>query len=201
MEEQETTEEGKGVPTKKTSHEAFFGTMLLISGILLLLLLLGGIGFGGYYGWQEKKEQGALPSIGGLSTLESASPQQKEKDEKEKSPTADSGQPVSVTGMTEEQIGVKAKGTDVRVLNGGAAKGSAGSVVTLLEKEGYTKVALGNTTGNYTGVVVYFGTGLEKEAEVVKKSLLKTYPKAETKAALLDNKETTVGAITVILGK
>ena len=51
------------------------------------------------------------------------------------------------------------------------------------------------------GTVVYFSDGLDGEADTVKKTLFKIYPKTETKPALKENAETTKGAITVIIGK
>jgi hypothetical protein len=100
----------------------------------------------------------------------------------------------------ENDAAMKAKNTDIKVLNGGAAKGSAGVVAEALKKAGYTKVTTGNTLGDYTGTTVYFSVGLDQEAGAVKQALL-SWPATVTKEAPQGNKETAQAPLTVIVGK
>lgn len=188
-----TTDSQEGV--SKRSHESLFGMLLFLGIALVLLVLIGGVVWGGYRGFRLNKEQTALPSIGSLQT----------KEEQEAEPAKEELKPAPVEPTmpvaSDQVVMTKAKGTDIKVLNGGAAKGSATTAAEALKKDGYTKVITGNTVKDYTGVVVYYAAGLEKEAGVVKTTLSKVYPKAETKAALKDNTETSQAVITIILGK
>jgi hypothetical protein len=173
------------------SRESLFGTLLFTGMVFMVLVVLGVIGFWGYRSWQVNKEQADLPSIAALPMTE----------EKQVTPPVKEEPQETKEGPTPEEVIRKAKGTEIKVLNGGAAKGSAAVVGDVLKKDGYTKVTVGNTTGNYTGTVVYFTTGLEKEAGVVKELLFKNYPKTVAQEALSNNKETSQAPITVILGK
>ena len=152
----------------------------------------------GYRGFQLNQKQSALPSIGSLSVREGSETATDPTQEVTKEPTPEPGEKAT---PSDEKVLSQAKNTEVKVLNGGAAKGSAATGAELLTKGGYTKVTTGNTVSNYTGVTVYYAAGLEEQAGIVREALLKTYPKAEIKPALKDNKETSQGAITVILGK
>lgn len=188
------TEERVG---SKHSNEPFFGTLLFSFLALILLAVVAGAAWGVYRGFRLNQEQTALPSIGSLSVQE------------EKVETPEPPKTVKETPTSQENpqvapdatVLLKAKGTDVKVLNGGAAKGSAGTVAESLKKAGFTKVTSGNALKDYTGVTVYYAAGLDKEAQSLKMEVAKTYPKAEAKAALKDNAETTQANLTVILGK
>lgn len=177
----------------KPSREPLFGKLLFA---LLILLILGTIGvlvWGGYHGFRMTKEEAALPSIATLPREEVTeavvTPEEPAKEAESVKPT-----------FSEDQV-KKAKATDLKVLNGGAAKGSAGTLAETLKKAGYTKAVAGNTLKDYTGTVVYFATGLDTEAAIVKEALLATYPKAEVKPADKGNTETTQAPLTIILGK
>ncbi|MDP3957105.1 MAG: hypothetical protein Q8Q10_01200, partial [bacterium] len=65
----------------------------------------------------------------------------------------------------------------------------------------YSKASAGNTINNYTGTVVYYAVGLEKEAAIIKESVVKKYPQAKILSADIKNKETSVSQITIIIGK
>ncbi len=177
----------------KSSRQPLFGALLFWGLFLIFGVLIGGVIWGGYLSWNFTKDQAALPSISGLpqGSDESLAPVTR----------IEAAPIVASEPDTEGESLKKTKGIDIQVLNGGAAKGSAGTVAENLKKDGFTKVTVGNTVNNYTDTVVYYAVGHESEADAVKKSLLKSYPKAETKSALQNNKETTVGTITVILGK
>lgn len=173
-----------------SSHGALWGTLLFIIFWVSFLGVLVWLGWIGYRMWHQKQEEVSLPSIAALPTKPVT---------EEQTPTPESP---AVTPAPEAPKQSETNwGRDIKVLNGGAAKGSANTVADILKKAGYTKVAAGNSAGNYTGTVVYFATGLENEAAAVQKVLLKSYPKTETKAALKGNSDTAAAVITVILGK
>ena len=86
-------------------------------------------------------------------------------------------------------------------MNGGAAKGSAGSLADFLKKEGYNKITIGNTLNNYTGAILYYAPDVEKEVASIKENVAKKYPQIKTLPADIKNKETSVAQVTIILGK
>lgn len=186
---------------KDSSHESLFGAMLLSGMILLLLAFVGGASWLAYTKWWKvTKEADARPSIIGLSLAEKERAE-KEKAAEEKIEAAKEEQKSAEALPKDPAAVTAAKAAILSVLNGGAAKGSAGTLVETIKKEGFAKAVVGNATGDYMGVVIYHKAGLEKEAEVVRESVAKTYPKAEVKVAVTTNKETSVSPITVILGK
>ncbi len=86
-------------------------------------------------------------------------------------------------------------------MNGGAAKGTAGTVAEMLKQAGYTKVTPGNTVKDYSGTVIYHAAGLEQEAAALKEALIKKYPTVSISPAVAGNKETSMAPLTVIIGK
>lgn len=180
----------KNIASARPSRQPLFGTLLFGGLVIMMLVVVALLSWWGYRGWKQAQEQSALPSIATLPMTE---------EKKESAAPVEEESPVME--LSQEAIMNKAKETDIKVLNGGAAKGSAGVVGEALKKEGYTKISVGNTTGNYTGTTVYFASGLDQEAAILKTTLLKSYPKAEAKPALADNKETSAASLTVILGK
>lgn len=195
MEEQQIpkSEEGKITPPT-SSHESLFGALLFGMMILLTLGAVGLIGWSAYRGFRVTEERGALPSIATLPAQEAAGEKTSET-----VPVSESKEVVPV--VSAEESLKKARATDIKVLNGGAAKGSASVAADILKKDGCTKVTTGNTTSDYVGVTVYFLSAFEQEAGVVKNFLIKTYPKVTTKVAPKENKETTQASLVVILGK
>lgn len=185
----------ESAPPVKKSRESLFGSLLFTAIVVVILVLILAAGWGGYKGFRVNQEQAALPSIGNLAIeeqkTEAAEPVKSMEEEKKEQTVTNS----------ETELRTKAKNTEIKALNGGAAKGSAGIVAEILKKDGYTKVVPGNTLKDYTGTVVYYAAGLEKEAGFVKEALLKNYPKAEIKAAITSNTETTQASIVVIVGR
>jgi hypothetical protein len=109
-----------------------------------------------------------------------------------------------VLDMPEEQVAEEVpdiKQESILVLNGGGTKGSAGEVVAVLKKEGYSKVSPGNTQKDYAGVTLYFAPQKEAVAHEVKKVLLKRYPTATSQESKESDKETTGASVVVIIGK
>ncbi len=178
---------------KSVSHDPLFGGLLLGFLVLAFLGALGWVGWSGYQGYRLQKNEAMLPSI---ATLPKGEEPKTDVVVAPPEPTKPEEKPTS----SDETL-KKAKGTEVKVLNGGAPKGSATTGADLLKKEGFTQVTTGNTTLDYTGVTVYYATGNEALADVVKNTLLKSYPKTTIKEAVKENKETSGAPLTVILGK
>lgn len=193
MAEKNVEPDAPEVKPKPVSHGSLFGGLLLGFLILTLIGALGWVGWNGYQGYVHQKNVAMLPSI---ATLPKGEEPKTDVVVIPPEPTKPEEKPV-----TSDETLKKAKGTEVKVLNGGAPKGSATTGADILKKDGYTKVTTGNTTLDYTGVTVYFTTGNESLADIVKSTLLKSYPKTTTKEAVKDNKETSGAPLTVILGK
>lgn len=175
------------------SREPLFGVLLLATLLLFTILSLAGVGWSAYSKWKTSREEAARPSI---STLARQEESKKEEAGAEALSSADSAEE-----KRQEAAPVDKKTLEIAVLNGGVAKGSAAVAADLLKKEGYAKVTASNAQGDYAGVTVYFSVSLEKAAEAVKESLLKKYPAATAKAALVGNKETSAAPVTIIIGK
>lgn len=197
-EEQEGDNSGeeKKIAAPTSSREPLFGALLFGMMILLTLGAVGVIGWSAYRGFRMTEERGALPSIATLPTKEVVTEPEKTTEEK---PVVESKETASTTS-TEAAL-KQARETNIKVLNGGAAKGSAGTVAELLKKEGFTKVTVGNSASDYTGVTVYFAPSFEQAAESVKNVLIKTYPKGTSMAAPKENKEASQASLVIILGK
>lgn len=175
-------------------NEAFFGSVLIVCLALSLIAATGYFGVAGYRYYQQYKAEQAAPSIESLPKAEVE--------------VADSQTPTEIppaqndpTTQPNDETMKQAKAIAIKVLNGGAAKGSAGTVAAVLQKEGFTSVSVGNTLADFTGVTVYFASGLESAAGVVRTVLMSSYPKAEIKPVVTTNKETTAAPLTIILGK
>ena len=69
----------------------------------------------------------------------------------------------------------------VKVLNGGAVRGSAGKMVSYLKQNGYAKAETGNANGANKGVAIYFSADMADEAKVLQLLLLKQYQGVEAK--------------------
>lgn len=189
--------EEQDVVQVRTSREPLFGTILFGFILLLGVAVLCGIGWVGYQGYRLNQKQATLPSIASLS-LSVASEETKENS----GPTqAIPEETTPKVADDQEEVVKKAKASTIKVFNGGAAKGSATVLADILKKEGYTQVSTGNTIKDYTGVVVYFSPETEKEAELVKGTLSKTYPQIVAKPAVKTNTETTQAPISIIFGK
>ena len=188
MPENETIEQPVVSPSRP-SREPLFGALLFGTLVIVTIAALAGAGYAAYSGWKASKDRAARPSITELAVADkSVVPEQ----------------PVPASSAASEAPvapSADAKSKDIAVLNGGAAKGTAAKVADILKKAGYTKVTAGNTVNDYSGVVVYYASGLEKEAEALKADLIASYPTATAKPAVSGNKETSVAPLTAIIGK
>lgn len=193
----ETVEEQqKNTSSARSSREPLFGAILFGFFSLVAIIVVVGIGWGVYQGYQVSQERAVLPSIATITLGDDV----KETTEEPKEEVAIEEKPSTDTVSQEEML-KKAQAISIKVLNGGAPKGSASVVAGALTRAGFTKVEIGNTLKDYTGVVIYFAPEAEKEAETVKATLLKSYPNITTQSAIKTNTETTQAPLSIIFGK
>ncbi len=183
-------------PAARASREILFGKILFGILVIFVVLFIGGVAWIVFRGYQLNQKQSALPSLSSISlgndlkevVVETGESMQQEEALPEQGAA--------------DQSETKAKSLSIKVLNGGAAKGSALVLAEALKKEGYTAVTTGNTVKDYTGIVLYYASSeIEKEAMSIKDTLIKTYPKIDIKLAIKANTETTQAPISIIFGK
>ncbi len=183
---------------RSSSKEAMLGMFLFISLILFFLVIVSYVGFALYGGVHDRMSTEEGESI---ALLPKAEMKQSESIEMAK-PMEESKEPLaqeSRTQMTTPEPNTKIA---IKVLNGGAAKGSASVYADILKGAGYTSVTAGNSAGDYTGVSVYYAqAGTQANAEAVKAALSKKAPNAEVRIGVANSADTGSSAITVIVGK
>lgn len=136
--------------------------------LVVFALVGGGVAFGLRYRAERDEAADARPSIENFvaenlpenSAKEDASDDAPDKTEKEDVLPMKSDAPETIA---------------VKVLNGGAAGGSAGKVATYLKQNGYAKAEAGNANGSNTGIVVYYAPEMADEVKALQLLLLKTY--------------------------
>jgi hypothetical protein len=106
-----------------------------------------------------------------------------------------------ITEKKIEDASFKKDSVAISVLNGGAPKGSAAIIADILKSDGFSRTTTGNSSGDYSGLVVYRKEGNEEAAEAVRKTLSVKYPSVSVKAADLKNSETSVTPVVVVFGK
>ena len=90
----------------------------------------------------------------------------------------------------------------IKVMNGGAMKGSAAKALEIVKNAGYAAATVGNATGDYTGVSVYYAKLENKaDAEALRILLSKTYSNPTTQAVADSQSETASAPIVVMVGK
>jgi hypothetical protein len=90
---------------------------------------------------------------------------------------------------------------DLKVLNGGAAKGSAAKAQSVLKAAGYARAQTGNASGDYAGTTVYYLDGYRDAAEKVGQALSSGYPAVRVKQAASNKSEEGGASVVVVLGK
>lgn len=181
--------------SRSSSREPLWGAILFAGMLLFVIVSVFGVGWIAYTKWQSERIAKSHPSI---TVLSGQSKQEKSVAPVEPTKTTDSTKAVEPP-VNDSAAAVKK--LEITVLNGGGAKGSAGLLADFLKKEGYSKTDSGNTIKDYEGVVIYYAAQLEKEAAMVKGSVVKKYPQAKVLPADVKNKETAVSQVTIILGK
>ncbi len=184
--------------TSQRSYESLWGGILFACMLLFVIVSIASIGWGVYVGWRNNRLVKAEPSI---SVLSQQADEQQNVGTADETKTSDGEQTKQPDEKMNTIDSATVKKIAISVLNGGGTKGSAGVAVTFLKGEGYTSVTAGNTLKDYAGVVIYFASGLDKEAEMIKSTFVKKYPQAKTSPADTKNKETSVSQVTIVLGK
>lgn len=203
--ETSTQEEVPEVPINQTGaekgraepNEAFFGSLLLFCLALSLFSATGYFGFVGYRYFKRVQTEKAIPSLEALpkaevvaSIPETPDPN-RENSAETVAPAADPSTPTVVDRKT----------LALKVLNGGAAKGVAGTYAEKLKAAGFAKTVVGNTFGDYTGQTLYYAKGQSVEADVIKAEVMKTYPTITVKEASSGDKDALAATYVLILGR
>ncbi len=182
-----------GPPTG--SHEVFLGGVIIGVLCLLLLVLASTFGYFGYRLWQTAQTERATPSIQELGEKAAPVPTAST------TPSPSTEMPPIPPTATAEKPPIIDKATlEVKVLNGGGARGSASTLTELLKKAGYTKATFGNTVANFTGTTIYHTSETLQAAELLKEEVVKTYPKVTLAPSKAGDKDTTLAPIVIILG-
>src|SRR3989344_352411 len=167
---------------EQKSREPLWGALVFASMLLFVLASIGGIGWTTYVQWKAKRVAENHPSV-----LLLEEPTNEETSVVPVTPSQERGETDNQTSSVND-VSILAKKLEIAVLNGGAAKGSAGSLADFLKKEGYNKITIGNTLNNYTGAILYYAPDVEKEVASIKENVAKKYPQIKTLPADIKNK-------------
>ena len=184
-------EKGRAEP-----NEAFFGSLLLFCLALSLLSATGYFGFAGYRYFRQVQAEKAIPSIDSLPKAEVAAVVP---ESVPASPAKPETQPAESAEKPADPVDKKT--LVLKVLNGGAAKGVAGTYGEKLKTAGFTKTTVGNSFGDYTGQTLYYAKGQSTGADAIKEEVLKTYPAVAVKEAPAGDKDATAATYVLILGR
>ncbi len=181
--------------TTKVSHESLFGFLMML---IIVIFLLSLATYGGWLLYRGVKESRGDMSRVSIEQIPLGMSAEEKKDEPKK---MEEPKNTESTPTKSDALGANKK-IAIKVMNGGAAKGTASIVAGVLMGSGYATVGTGNATGDYTGVTVFFKSpATEADANAVKEALLKKYPASVTRSAISGNAETATSPITVIVGK
>ena len=186
------------VTAVKESNEVFLGGMIVGVMCLLLVILAGTFGYFGYRLWQEAQVERSTPSIQELGEKGVVEPVA---ETPTSAPTPTPATPAPTSTETPTPSTTDLATLEVKVLNGGGARGSASTLTELLKKAGYAKAAFGNTVADHTGTVIYYAASSQGDAETLKATVAKTYPSVTTSPAKAGDKDATSAAVVVVLGK
>jgi cytoskeletal protein RodZ len=198
MEEIDTMTPSEVMPHEKVvrrSHESLLGFLIMLVIVIFLVVLAS---YGGWLLYQGVKEYRGDTNRVSIERIPLGMSAEEKKDEPKKSEENKSEESVSV----KSDAPAVSKKIAVKVMNGGAAKGSASVVAGVLMGSGYGTVSTGNATGDHTGLTVYFkAPATQADANAVKESLLKKYPGAVVKPSVAGTADTVASPVTVIVGK
>lgn len=180
--------------------------IITVAVVMLMIVALGGLFFfiKGKIETAQKNRPEEKPSITSLATK---LPKNEEPQPTAAVPENENREEESTGGETkevknEETVSTNntTSNTEVLVLNGGAAIGSAGKVQKLLEDGGYKKVTAANALAdNHVGQMIYYKPAAKADAEAIKKLAQETYPEIEIKEGA--TAEQIKEDIVVMLGK
>ncbi len=163
--------------------------------LVVFAVIGGGVALGVRYRDQAKEAADARPSIASFAPTnlpESVA----RTDVPESAPK--NGTPAESVAITKPDV---PETIVVKVLNGGAAGGSAAKVAAYLKANGYTKAETGNANGSNVGIVIYYSADMTDEVKSLQLLLLKQYKGVGSKAAT-DTKipEAKTAPLVVVLG-
>lgn len=174
-------------------NEAFFGSVLLFCLVLSLIAATGYFGFVGYRYFKQLQAEKSIPSIESLPRPEVPVAAEEKLSESTEKPMTQV--------PTEPSVTVDKKTISIKVLNGGSAKGVAGTYAEKLKAAGFTKTTVGNSFGNYTGQTLFYAKGQGSASEVIKAEIMKTYPALVAKEAPAGDKDAAAATFVLILGR
>ncbi|NTW15809.1 MAG: LytR C-terminal domain-containing protein [Candidatus Moranbacteria bacterium] len=174
-------------------RDAFLGRAVFSSFLFVLLLSMG---FFAYLGMKiTESHYSDRESIAVI-----ADKPVKEESDASVSSEPESGASSELTTETPVSAAPAKETVAVSVLNGGAASGSAGKVVGILTKAGFSKAVAGDADGDYSGLTVYYSEGQSAAADLVKGALIGSYPSVTVKPADPKHPETSKSPVVVIVG-
>ncbi|MFZ1654806.1 MAG: LytR C-terminal domain-containing protein [Candidatus Moraniibacteriota bacterium] len=179
--------------SKKEPNEAFFGSILLFCLVLSLIAATGYFGYAGYRYYKQTQAERAIPSIESLPRAEMPAVTEDKKSESTEKPVAQV--------PTEPSSAVDKKTLVIKVLNGGSAKGVAGTYAEKLKAAGFTKTTVGNSFANYAGQTLFYAKGQESGSKALKDEIMKAYPALITKEAPAGDKDAAAATFVLILGR
>lgn len=159
--------------------------------LLLIFAILAGVLAGAFYFLWEKLKPPRLENKISIEKLPAEIPRQPEAEKQETA--AEEEEAIEQEKFNPAEL-------DVKVLNAGAAGGSATKTKELLEAEGYAKTQADNARmSGYAGVAIHYKTEMKEPAQEIKEILSATYKVIETKEGL--NEKEISGDIVIILGR
>lgn len=163
--------------------------------LLVFAVVGGGIALGLRYREGQKETSDSRPSIANFSPENLPENVVKEEDNKK-----DDSEKETEEGSASVKSDAPAT-VAIKVLNGGAAGGSAGKMTTYLKQNGYAKAEAGNADGSNIGIVIYYSALMADEVKALQLLLLKEY-KGVTAKPVEDAKipEAKTAPIVVVLG-
>jgi hypothetical protein len=194
-----------GVPVENTERplsdesepkEAFLGGLLLFCLVLSIIAATGFFGFAGYRYFKGIQAEKSIPSIDSLLWFEVAGVSSEVV-----SPVSENTAAKADESKEKPAVTVDKQALTIKVLNGGSAKGVAGTYAERLKTAGFTKTTVGNSFGNYTGQTLYHAKGQEAAAQVLKTEVVKTYPNLIVKEAPVADKDAAAATFVLILGR
>lgn len=177
----------------------------ILSSIIFLAIAAGAIW--GWSHWRGTVEENndTRPSIGALATDTSVVSSTSDTSDREESKSEPETKEPEALKVSEPAKILKTdparEALDVKVLNGGAVKGSAVRVQEFLKKQGYAKAQTGNAVGNYVDVTIFYLGSNESNAQMIKDLLLPDYPKIDVKLAISSKDESGGASVVVVMGK
>ena len=169
--------------------------------VVFCSLSLAAVWYGPGWWRSHRESQVTTPSIVALQSV----PSQSGQGSVEAASTSESTPPTnkdaqSGTASTPAPTVEKAK-VQVKVLNGGAAPGSAGKTVKTLQAAGFLLAKGGDSKGDYLGVSIFYLEGRQAEANAVKAALGDNLALVKFEVAKDPKQETGSASVVVVLGK